>query len=142
MSALIRQAGGANVGRMFAGQAQRTPNDTAISCEGEELSYEQLNARVNRLANAMLMRGVGHGERVGLLARNCMAFIEVELAAAKIGAITASLNWRLSPVELRHCIELTGPKLIFAQADYQDRLEGMAKNCLIFGAEYEAALAA
>jgi fatty-acyl-CoA synthase len=141
VSEQIRQAGGANVGRMFAAQARRRPNDIALSCDGDSLSYKQLDARVDRLANVMLSRSVGHGDRVGLLARNCMAFIEVELAAAKIGAITASLNWRLSTVELRHCIELTGPKLIFAQAGYLDRLDGPGQNILTFGAAYEAALA-
>jgi len=138
----IHQAGGSNVGRLFAAQAQRRPDSVALTCDGESLSYSQLNARVNRLANAMLTRGMGHGDRVGLLAHNCARFIEVELAAAKIGAITASLNWRLAPVELRHCIELTGPKLIIAQADYQDRLGETGRNCLMFGADYEAALAA
>ena len=142
MSDHIHQAGGSNVGRLFAAQAQRRPDSVALTCDGESLSYSQLNARVNRLANARLTRGMGHGDRVGLLAHNCARFIEVELAAAKIGAITASLNWRLAPVELRHCIELTDPKLIIAQADYQDRLGETARNCLMFGADYEAALAA
>lgn len=141
MSDQIRHAGGSNVGRMFAAQAQRWPDDIALSCDGESLGYSQLNARVNRLANAMLERGVGHGDRVGLLARNCSSFIEVELAAAKIGAITASLNWRLSPVELRHCIALTEPKLMFTQVDYFDSIDGAGQDCLTFGADYEAALA-
>ena len=103
-----------------------------------------MNTRVNHLANVMLARGVGHGDRVGLLARNCMPFIEVELAAAKIGAITASLNWRLSPTELQHCIELTEPKLMFTEADYLDRLgqpRAAGLSCLVFGANFEAALA-
>ncbi len=135
MSDQIRQAGGGNVGRMFAAQAQRRSNHMALACDGESLSYGQLNARVNRLANVMLTRGVGHGDRVGLLARNCMAFIEVELAASKIGAITVSMNWRLSPTELQHCLDLTSPKLLITQPGYlddRDRLE--------IGASYESAL--
>ena len=71
MSDHIHQAGGSNVGRLFAAQAQRRPDSVALTCDGESLSYSQLNARVNRLANAMLTRGMGHGDRVGLLARNC-----------------------------------------------------------------------
>jgi fatty-acyl-CoA synthase len=135
----IQRAGGGNVGRIFAAQAQRYPNDIALSAGDENLTYSQLNERVNRLAKHMTARGVGHGGRVGLLARNCMAFIEVELAAAKIGAITAAMNWRLSPVELRHCIDLTTPHMLIVQPDYLERLDGL--DCLCLGEPYETALA-
>ncbi|MDA1101630.1 MAG: AMP-binding protein [Proteobacteria bacterium] len=137
-------AGSGNVGRMFAAQAQRRPCDIALACDDATLSYSQLNARVNRLAQVMLAQGTGRGDRVGLLARNCLSFIEVELAAAKIGAITVSLNWRLSPVELRHCLQLTEPRIIFAQAGYVEHLDqtGLSgTNRLVFGDDYEAALA-
>ena len=91
---LIRQASSTNVGNMFAIQAQMYPNTIALDCNGEHRTYAQLNERVNRLANVMLDRGVGHGDRAGLLARNCSECIEVNLAAAKIGAITAPINSR------------------------------------------------
>ncbi len=135
----IQGAGGGNIGRIFAAQARRHPRDIALSAGGEHLTYSQLDDRVNRLANHMTDRGVGPGDRVGLLARNCMAFIEVELAAAKIGAITAAMNWRLSPHELRHCIDLTTPHMLIVQPDYMERLEG--QDCLCLGEPYEAALA-
>ncbi len=140
----VSLAGGGNVGRMFAAQARRWPNDIALTGGDETLTYSQLNKRVNRLAHVMLARGVRRGDRVGLLARNCLCFIEVELAAAGIGAITVSLNWRLSPVELGHCIALTGPKFIFTQDEYVAHLNGAGRtgpDQLVFGQDYEAALA-
>ena len=133
---LIRQASSSNVGNMFAIQAQMHPNTIALDCDGEHRTYAQLNERVNRLANVMLNRRVGHGDRIGLLARNCSEFIEVNLAAAKIGAITVALNWRLSRQELEHCIELTSPKILIGQSGYlEDRKR------LEIGLDYEAALA-
>ncbi|MBT5081301.1 MAG: AMP-binding protein [Rhodospirillaceae bacterium] len=141
----IRRAGGGNVGRIFATQARRFPNDIALvdGANGDEsLTYAQLNKRVNQLAHVMLERGVGVGDRVGLLSRNCGPFIEVDLAAAKIGAITTSLNWRLAPTELHHCIALTTPSLMFTQDVYLPALEGTKPTRLVFGPEYEAALAA
>jgi hypothetical protein len=59
------------------------------------------------------------------------------MAAAKIGAITVALNWRLSPFELHHCVELTKPKMLITQPGLMDNLYN-----LTIGPDYEAALAA
>ena len=133
----IRQASGSNVGRMFATQARLYPNTIALDCNDEQRTYAQLNERINQLAHVMLNQGVGPGERVGLLARNCIEYIEVNLAAAKIGAITVALNWRLSRHELHHCLELTAPNMLIVQSGY---LEDLYK--LEIGPDYEAALTA
>ena len=134
---LIRQASGSNVGRMFATQAQLYPDAIALDCNDEQRTYAQLNERINRLAHVMLNQGVGHGERVGLLARNCIEYVEVNMAAAKIGAITVALNWRLSRHELHHCIELTAPKMLIVQSGYL-----VDHYKLEIGPDYEAALTA
>ena len=133
---LIRQASSSNVGNMFATQALMYPNTIALECNGEHRTYAELNERINRLANVMQDRGVGHGERVGLLARNCSEYVEVNLAAAKIGAITVALNWRLSRQELEHCIQLTSPKMLIVQSGFMEDLERLE-----IGPAYEAALA-
>lgn len=143
-SAEVRRASGGSIGGMFAAQARRRPDSVALRCDEKTLTYAALNARVNRLAHVMRARGFNHGDRVGLLARNCIQFIEVELAAAKIGAITASLNWRLSPTELGHCIDLTNPGVLLTQPAYVDRLAEAGAGgheCLVFGDDYEKALA-
>ena len=70
----IRQASGSNVGRMFATQARLYPNTIALDCNDEQRTYAQLNERINQLAHVMLNQGVGLGERVGLLARNCIEY--------------------------------------------------------------------
>ena len=60
----------------------------------------------------LLDRGLDRGDRVALLTRNCIEFVEVELAAAKIGAISVNLNWRQTPAELAHCVCLTNRPLL------------------------------
>ncbi len=135
---LIRAAGDGNVGQMFAARARQQPDDLALVEGGNHLTYARLNDRVNRLCHVMTTRGIGAGDRVGLLSRNCAAFVEVELAAARIGAITASLNWRLSPPEIRHCLDLTSPGLIFTQSEYLESISRL--DHLVFGASYDAAL--
>lgn len=143
-TAEVHSSGGGNIGGMFAAQARRRPDNIALQNREKTLTYRELNARVNRLAHVFRARGIGHGDRVGLLARNCFEFIEVELAAAKIGAITTSLNWRLSASELSHCIELTSPGLLVAQPGYVEHLDAAntaTAERLIIGENYEASIA-
>ena len=132
------QAGATTVGRLFAETTALNPGRTALVEGDRELTYGELDARVNRLAGAMLEREVGRGDRVALLARNCIAFLEVELAAAKIGAITVSFNWRWAEAEIAHCLRLTSPRLVVAAPEYATALRAAARPPdLSFGAEYE-----
>lgn len=64
------------------------------------LSYRELNQRVNRLSRHLQSLGLKTGDRLALLAYNCLEYIEVIFAAAKLGLIVVPLNWRLSPTEL------------------------------------------
>ena len=110
------------VGDALRKQATVRPDATAVEADSRSFSYRQLNARVNRLANALVARGVKRGDRVAVLAENCLAYLELELAAAKLGAIVPCLNWRLAAEELCHCIRLTSPVLMFVSARYAGAL--------------------
>ena len=92
-------------------QMRRTPERTAVVCGERQLSYRALHARVDRLAHALAALGVAQGERIAVLSENRLEYIELELAAARMGAILACQNWRQSDEELRHCIRLVAPRL-------------------------------
>lgn len=64
------------------------------------LTYRELNSRVNRLSNYFQSIGMRSGDRCAMLAYNCLEYVEVIFAAAKLGLILVPLNWRLSPAEL------------------------------------------
>ena len=139
----VLQAGVTTVGRLFAETAALNPDRAALVEGDRELTYGDLNVRVNRLARAMFERGVGRGDRVALLVRNCIAFLEVELAAAKIGAITVSFNWRWAEAEIAHCLGLTSPRLVIAAPEFGTVLKAAGRPAdLVFGKAYEAALQA
>ena len=139
----VHQAGSSQYGRLFAASAGRHAERTALIEGDRRLTYAELDARANRLAHVMSARGIAHGDRVALLARNCIAYIETELATAKIGAISVNLNWRSSPDELTHCLNLTGPGLVVAAPDYEEVLAEIGFPAdLVIGSGYEAAIAA
>ena len=72
--------------------AIRHGDHTALIDERGELSYKDLDARVNALANAWRERGLEPGEGVAILVRNHRGFFESVFAAAKCGARIILLN--------------------------------------------------
>ena len=144
-SPLVEAASGlATVGRAFTERA-RLAGETPAIYEGERsLSYRQLAARVNRLANALAADGIGRGERVAVLSENRREYIEVQLACAKIGAVAACQNWRQIEGELTATIGLVSPAIIFVSPRFAPVLERCALPALrrvSFGEPFEALLA-
>jgi fatty-acyl-CoA synthase len=91
-------------------------------------TYADLNRRANRLANAMRELGVEKGDRVSILARNSVAYIDLFYGLAKIGAILAPLNWRLVAAELSYIIKDCKPKVLICGRDFVDVLGDMASE--------------
>jgi acyl-CoA synthetase (AMP-forming)/AMP-acid ligase II len=92
------------------------PRGVAAICGDDRFTYPELDRRTSRLANALLARGIGAGDRMLWLGQNCHRLLEAFLAAAKIGAAICPANWRQSPDELEAIIRDLDPKLIFWQA--------------------------
>src|SRR5690625_6172733 len=59
----------------------------AVTAGERELTYEQFGERINRLANALVERGVQPGERVAYLGENSVEFLETLFALGSIGAV-------------------------------------------------------
>ena len=108
------------VGSLFEAQARYSPHRAAIEWLGGLRSYAELNYRADCLAALFLEMGVFQGDRISLLARNVPEYLEVLIAAAKIGSIVCCLNGRMNEADIVHCIELTSPKILI----YQEAFKG------------------
>jgi len=130
----------ATIGALFHARVAANQNRRAVVEGDRVLTFSELEDRSNRLANGLLALGLNRGDRVGLLARNCLEYVEIELAAAKAGLILACLNWRLGDRELQHCINLVEPEVVIVQADLMatlDRLDLSPHRRIPIGPEYE-----
>lgn len=86
------------------------------------VSYGDLDRSVSRLAQALRVRGLRAGDRVAILSENCREYIQLQLAAAKIGVVVACLNWRLADAEMTHCLRLVSPCMVFVSARHAPTL--------------------
>jgi fatty-acyl-CoA synthase len=94
-----------------------TPDKEAVVDGEKRLTYRQLNARVNRLANALQRLGLKNGARLSILSTNCVEYIEAIMAAAKLGAMLVPLNWRLTPTELAFILKDSATETLLFHPD-------------------------
>ncbi len=99
------------------------PDRTAIIFEGSRYSYEDLNTRSNKLANALADLGVGKGDRVAMIDVNSNQSIEAYFACAKLGAIYVPLNFRARADELAFMINDSESTVVFVGNRYAPLIE-------------------
>ena len=93
------------LGEVLARNARREPHRTAVVFGDSSLTFAELDSRVNRLANALAERGVGHGDKVAVLMYNRLEVVESFFACQKLGACPVPVNFRLAPSELAYILE-------------------------------------
>jgi len=94
------------------------PDRTAIVFDGKRFSFQELEERVKRLANALSGMGVGAGDRIATMQVNCNENIETYFAAAKLDAVYVPLNFRSRPEEIEYMINDSKPKVLITGERY------------------------
>jgi fatty-acyl-CoA synthase len=107
--------------------AIRHGDRTALIDERGELTYAELDARINALANAWRERGLEAGEGVAILVRNHRGFLESVFAAAKCGARVILLNTSFAGPQIREVAEREGTDLLVYDDEYSKVLKGIAE---------------
>lgn len=99
--------------------AWRFPDKTAAVYFDKRCSYQELDSRVNRLANGMLERGVKKGDKVAYMVYNSIEALEIIQAMLRIGAVLVPINFRLDKARtefiINHCDAtylITGSELL------------------------------
>ena len=141
---LAAAAGRSTVASLFDSRAAAHPDRPALEDANEVITYRELQQRSLRLAGVLYKAGIRHGARVALLSENRLEYLEVVLAAARLGAIVALQNRRARAAELCAALDLVQPGLVVVSemlADEQaDILRG--RTVIEFGSSYEDSLLA
>ncbi len=100
------------LGDLLDKRASEHPDSEAVVFPDARYTYADVAARAQEIAKGLLALGVGPGDRVGYFLHECIDTICVLMGAAKIGAITAPINARFKPVELRQIVTHAGMKVV------------------------------
>lgn len=93
--------------------AKRYPNKKALIKDDEYISFAQLNKQANQLAHGLLSLGIKPGDRVAILAFNCIECVVVQYAVVKCGGIVVPVNFRYKREELIYVINNSEPSVLF-----------------------------
>ena len=113
MSAAGGRAGGMDWGEQVARLGRRRPDSAAFVWLDRPVTYATLARRMDSVAAALRARGVGHGDRIALLMRNRIEFMEIALGVLRIGAILVPINFRLVPAEVTFLLADSGATMLF-----------------------------
>ena len=108
--------------------ANRYPKKTAIKENGASCTYEQLRDRTLSVAAFIKSHGLLEGDRAAVLSPNCLPFVEVMFANARLGVVTELLNWRLAPARLCELVEQSSAKLVFFSEKTRESYEILRKK--------------
>ena len=133
--------------------ATATPDAEAFTYLGRTWTWAQWYERVRRLTGALRSMGIGRGDVVSFLDKNHPACVELTMAAARLGAANAIINFRLAGDEIDYAVNdagatvlLVGSELMPTVDRIRDRLEAVEHVIELTpegtpGDEYEALLA-
>ena len=144
MTDLIRESSASTVFGLFQARAGLHPGRVAAQDARVTRSYGELEDRSVRLAAALSARGIGRGDQIAILSENRVEYLEVVLAAARLGAVVACLNWRLTPREIDESLDVVTPSLVVVSPRHQNLLQAATQGrraSLVIGEEFEASLA-
>ncbi|MBV9010721.1 MAG: amino acid adenylation domain-containing protein [Pseudonocardiales bacterium] len=97
---------------LFRAQVQATPDAIAVICGDTQLPYAQLNAAANRLAHALIARGVGPECAVAVLLERSVDLVVSILAVVKAGGTYVPLDARYPLAWIRMVLAETGASIL------------------------------
>ena len=107
--------------------ALRLPEKNAIVCDGQRLTYFQIDAMANRLANAMIKHGVSRGDRVAIFLPNSIATVVGIFATLKAGGVFVVVNSTTKQDKLTYILNNCGATALLTEA----RNEEIAKEVMV-----------
>src|SRR3984885_1220982 len=128
------------IGDISTNNARRYPDKRALVDADRVLTWSQVDERARRLAAFLAGRGLAPGDRVMVIARNCLEWPEISFGLAKAGLIAVPVNIRLAPDEVAHVRDDSGARAVIIHADHVEKFLGeLSELAVVLGVGADAA---
>jgi len=104
------------------------PEKEAVVCGDLRMTYQAFAARVWRLAQGLRDLGIAQGDRVAVLHENSHEYLEAYFAAAHLGIILVSLNYRLAAKELAGILNDSESRMLIAQGSFHEKAKDLCER--------------
>jgi crotonobetaine/carnitine-CoA ligase len=110
--------------RILRDRAEAHPDRDYLRFKGGPWrSYGEVNARANRVANALIARGLEKGEAVSVLMPNCEENVAAWFGIQKAGGVECPINTAYRGDFLSWVLELPKPRFLIVSDEFLDRLD-------------------
>ncbi|MGY4690483.1 AMP-binding protein [Salibacterium sp. K-3] len=99
---------------------------TAVIDESKEVTYKELNDRVNQLSRALSGLSFRKGDKAAYLTRNCLELVEGYYGVFQAGGIMTPLDTRLEPEEYVFILNHSGSRVLFVEEALYSRISAVA----------------
>jgi amino acid adenylation domain-containing protein len=123
--------------RLFEQQVRRTPDATAVTFEGDQLSYAELNRRANRLAHRLRREGIGPDTLVGVMMNRSTEMVVSILGVLKAGGAYLPLDPSYPAERLRFMLDDSAVRVLLTEEGMRHSLPAHAATVLCVDSEAE-----
>jgi acyl-CoA synthetase (AMP-forming)/AMP-acid ligase II len=109
--------------------AQKYPDKKAVWYKNRWMTYAEIDALSNKVANYLKERKIHRGDRVAILYDNSLDYVIVYFAVLKAGAIEVSLNTETIVDTLTHTLNDSGAKIIITNQRHSRSLVPALSRC-------------
>jgi acyl-CoA synthetase (AMP-forming)/AMP-acid ligase II len=119
------------IDEMLARNARMYPNDSALielkpsKKLRREITWKEFDERANRIANALIDRGVSKGDKVVHLMLNSINWLEAYFGIIKTGAWVVPLNYRFTSDDIKYCANIAEAKVMILGEEFAERIEAI-----------------
>jgi long-chain acyl-CoA synthetase len=117
-----------NLAGIMTASARRRPDHVAVKLDDAEVTYSLLDEGSARIAGVLRDRGIGPGDRVGVMLPNVPYFPVVYYGIVRAGAVVVPMNVLLKAREVGYYLEDSGAKLLFAWHGFAEAAAGGAQK--------------
>jgi fatty-acyl-CoA synthase len=125
-----------------AAHARLTPAKVGAHDSRRSLTYREWDRRATLLAAGLLARGMAKGDRVAVLAYNCVEWMEIYVALARAGLVAVPINFRLTGPEVAYILGHAEAGAVIAGHEFCATVDGIRGEaglaegrCIVIGDE-------
>ena len=116
------------LGTLLAHKATENKSKPYLYFLDKEISYEDIDAYTNQMANALNKLGVAKGDYVAIMLPNCPEYLYCWFGLAKLGAVTVTINTQFKGESLKYIIEASDSKFVIVAPDFLPQYEEIASK--------------
>jgi len=123
----------------------QAPDGVAVICEGQTLTWSQLETNARKIAHALSAWGLATGDRWALLAHNRIEWTELVLGNTIAGTRYVPMNWHLTAPELEYLLRNSGATALIVDPEHEvvgidvaARVGIAPERVIVIGPQYNA----